>query len=128
MNKKRMKYYAKFNGKCIYCGCSIEFNNFEIDHIKPKSKGGKDDEDNLVASYIDCYRAKSNKTLREFKDYIEDLGEDLWLYNNKFRLLVKYYKNENGLINPMKKIDFHFNKLLEDKYGKKQVYKYKDMD
>lgn len=47
--------------KCGYCGGSAN----TIDHITPKSKGGKDTWENLVACCLRCNNAKGDHTLQE---------------------------------------------------------------
>ncbi|MFM5905466.1 MAG: HNH endonuclease [Micrococcales bacterium] len=49
------------NHHCAYCG---RFAN-TIDHVQPKSRGGQDTWENLVASCLKCNNAKSDKTLAE---------------------------------------------------------------
>ncbi len=46
---------------CAYCGKSAN----TIDHVQPKSRGGKDTWENLVACCLKCNNAKSDKTLAE---------------------------------------------------------------
>ncbi|MFM2024147.1 MAG: hypothetical protein RLZZ56_160, partial [Actinomycetota bacterium] len=43
--------------------CSKPANT--IDHVQPKSKGGADSWENLVACCLKCNNAKGNKTLSE---------------------------------------------------------------
>ncbi|MFM5904168.1 MAG: HNH endonuclease [Microbacteriaceae bacterium] len=47
--------------RCGYCQKSAN----TIDHIQPRSKGGKDTWENLVACCLKCNNAKSDKTLSE---------------------------------------------------------------
>ena len=53
---------------CQYCGKNIIKSNLvaEIDHIIPRSRGGKDNFKNLVTACRDCNQAKANKTAKEF--------------------------------------------------------------
>lgn len=54
-NKKtRNIIYNKYNGRCAYCGCKLDFENFSIDHIIPKWR--KNDDDFL--SYLNIERGK----------------------------------------------------------------------
>ena len=49
--------------KCVYCGktdCKVD-----IDHVFPKSKGGKNTWENCVTSCIDCNRKKADRTPSE---------------------------------------------------------------
>lgn len=48
--------------KCQYCGTH---ENLTIDHIIPKSKGGKDTWENLVTACTSCNHKKGNRTPRE---------------------------------------------------------------
>ena len=67
--------YDKTNGCCAYCGKKLAFNNYgvpyaranwEVDHVKPVSRGGPDHISNLIAACFDCNRSKSDLTGREF--------------------------------------------------------------
>ncbi len=49
--------------RCAYCGVSQR--RLTIDHIIPKSRGGKDDFDNCVSCCKKCNNKKGNKTPRE---------------------------------------------------------------
>lgn len=44
---ERIKVYNKFNGRCAYCGKSLE-NDWQVDHLIPKRNGGTDDISNLL--------------------------------------------------------------------------------
>ncbi len=49
--------------RCVYCGGSPE--RFHLDHVMPKSRGGTDDANNLVASCPPCNLYKGAKTPQE---------------------------------------------------------------
>ena len=57
------RLYQQQNGLCN--GCGIEFNiwNLEIDHIRPKSKGGSDYYENYQLLCSNCNRMKSNNPM-----------------------------------------------------------------
>lgn len=61
--KTRFEIFKRDGFKCQYCGHHPPSVTLEVDHIIPVSKGGEDDEDNLVTSCFDCNRGKSNKEL-----------------------------------------------------------------
>ena len=46
---------------CAYCGKSAN----TVDHVQPKSRGGRDTWDNLVACCFRCNNQKSDRTLSE---------------------------------------------------------------
>ncbi|MEY4434185.1 MAG: hypothetical protein RIR16_225 [Actinomycetota bacterium] len=47
--------------RCAYCAKSAN----TIDHVQPKSRGGRDTWENLVACCLRCNNAKGDKTLEE---------------------------------------------------------------
>ncbi|MGK7899581.1 MAG: RNA-guided endonuclease IscB [Xenococcus sp. (in: cyanobacteria)] len=54
----------KFNHTCAYCGAKDV--PLEVEHIKPKSKGGSNRVSNLTIACVPCNLAKSNLDLKEF--------------------------------------------------------------
>lgn len=54
---------ARDGNRCRYC--ASDCGPFEIDHVMPWSRGGRNEEINLVLSCRTCNRSKGNKTLRE---------------------------------------------------------------
>jgi len=57
--------FLRDNFKCQYTGKKVNSTNGDIDHIMPISRGGKTTWDNLVVTFKDINRKKSNKTLQE---------------------------------------------------------------
>lgn len=47
--------------RCAYCGRSAD----TVDHVQPKSRGGLETWENLVASCLRCNNKKGNRTLAE---------------------------------------------------------------
>lgn len=66
----RLKVFKMMDGKCAYCGCELDFENFHIDHIVPKIKGGKDHK-NVFPSCPDCNLYKGDLELEQFREKIE---------------------------------------------------------
>jgi ATP adenylyltransferase len=58
---------AKF--RCELCGVSADEKNLEVDHIFPKSLGGKDDVTNYQALCYTCNAAKRNTDDTDFRDF-----------------------------------------------------------
>ena len=54
--------YGTQEGKCSGCLTHFPFQNFEVDHIIPKSKGGADTDENLQLLCGYCNRVKGNRT------------------------------------------------------------------
>lgn len=55
---------ARDNYTCVYCG--DKRGPFDVDHVMPRSRGGSDEEKNLVCACRVCNMAKSNKTPEEW--------------------------------------------------------------
>lgn len=62
---ERFDVLQKTNFSCKYCGRKPPEVELELEHIIPKSKGGKDSVDNLVPACRDCNRGKGVKRLNE---------------------------------------------------------------
>lgn len=61
---------AKF--RCELCGISAEDKNLEVDHIHPKSLGGKDDLSNFQALCYTCNAQKRNTDNEDFRGLKSD--------------------------------------------------------
>lgn len=51
--------------KCVFCGCSSQQVQLEVDHIMPFSKGGNNDLSNLQTLCTDCNRGKGARFLKK---------------------------------------------------------------
>ena len=54
----RRAVFARDGGRCAYCGA----NAASIDHVVPRSRGGRHTWDNVVAACHRCNRVKADKT------------------------------------------------------------------
>lgn len=61
----RFEIFARDAFTCQYCGKRPPEVVLEVDHIHPVSKGGGDEEINLITSCYDCNRGKSAKVISE---------------------------------------------------------------
>ena len=50
----RQAIYAKYGGRCAYCGHPIDIKDMQVDHIFPKWRGGPDAMENLNPSCRMC--------------------------------------------------------------------------
>jgi 5-methylcytosine-specific restriction endonuclease McrA len=57
----RKAVFLRDGGKCQYCGKPAE----NVDHVKPRSRGGRHSWDNVVAACRRCNGRKENKSPRE---------------------------------------------------------------
>jgi 5-methylcytosine-specific restriction endonuclease McrA len=58
----RENIYKRDNYKCLYCGSN---KNLTLDHVYPKSKGGKNKWTNLVTCCTDCNIKKDDNLLSD---------------------------------------------------------------
>ena len=64
--------YEDTGGHCWYCGTGLHpLGNWQVEHQNPKDCGGSDDISNLVAACKPCNRRKSNRTVEEYREYLE---------------------------------------------------------
>ena len=63
--KIRFEVFKRDGFQCAYCGKTPPQVTLEVDHVDPKSKGGKDDINNLITACFDCNRGKRNIPLNK---------------------------------------------------------------
>lgn len=68
IRSRRERILNKTNGRCFYCGeVGAEMH---LDHMKPKSRGGSNEDENLVAACAACNIQKRDKTVEEYRLYL----------------------------------------------------------
>ena len=63
----RYRVLKNSNGRCSLCGATKKETTLHIDHIKPRSKGGSNEESNLQVLCLECNLGKSNKDSTDFR-------------------------------------------------------------
>lgn len=58
----RRNIYARDGSKCQYCGKKMPTTDLSLDHVTPKSQGGKTSWDNIVCCCIKCNVKKGGRT------------------------------------------------------------------
>ena len=87
--KIRFEVFKRDGFQCGYCGQTPPAIVLEVDHIEPKSKGGKDSMDNLLTACFDCNRGKKNIPLDKIPP---QLTENLEVLKEKEDQLKEYRK------------------------------------
>jgi len=64
--KMRIALYERQRHKCAYCGRYMEFKESTLDHVVPKSKGGRLTRDNRVVACAKCNTRKGNRSVGSF--------------------------------------------------------------
>lgn len=104
----REAVYAKYNGRCAYCGREIKYKDMQVDHLKPKAFGGTDNMENLMPSCRTCNHYKRANSLELFRRFIETipckLAERQYIY--KVGMAYGFYDAES------KSVQFYFEKCV----------------
>ena len=68
----RRQLYESQQGRCNGCGNGYEPKDLTLDHIKPRSKGGGNETDNLQLLCHNCNSIKGNKTMDYLRDRLKE--------------------------------------------------------
>lgn len=98
--KTRIALYEKYNCKCAYCGCDLEYKDMQIDHIKSvyantDFKQNMTDEemyavDNLLPTCRQCNFYKSSMDLETFRKRLTTTLMNNLQKTFQYRLALKY--------------------------------------
>jgi 5-methylcytosine-specific restriction endonuclease McrA len=61
----RFNVYARDESRCQYCGRRLPRSELNLDHVVPRSRGGRTSWDNVVCSCIACNLRKGGRTPEE---------------------------------------------------------------
>lgn len=57
--------YLRDHGKCQYCNLKIRAHEATVDHVTPKSRGGKNEWTNVVLACGPCNQKKGSLSVKE---------------------------------------------------------------
>ena len=112
--EQRYQVYNKYNGRCAYCGCEIEYKDMQVDHLIPLCQSDNPDIDeklwdmeNLMPACRLCNHYKRSYTLEHFREAIEKIPFKLNRDSYIYRVGSKY-----GVVKSAeKKVIFLFEKM-----------------
>ena len=118
--KTRLKSYDKYNHRCAYCGCDLEYKDMQVDHVKSvytnfdlrETMTEKEmyDEENFMPTCRQCNFYKSTMTVEDFRKRLQTTMMNNLRKNFGYRLAVKY-----GLVEEKtKNIVFYFETLSHE--------------
>lgn len=107
---KREAVYAKYGGRCAYCGNKIAYKDMQVDHFLPLrawgvEDSGTDDLENLMPACRTCNHYKRANTLETFRRYIAEIPRKL-RSNYIYKIGVLY----GNVIENEKPIEFFFER------------------
>src|SRR5262245_28511384 len=77
--KLRLRVFERDGWRCWFCGlrtkladvsCLGDINNASLEHLTPETRGGSNDESNLVTACTRCNSQKKNRTVEEYRNYL----------------------------------------------------------
>ena len=89
----RYRVLKESGGRCALCGATKKERPLDVDHIKPKSKGGKNVYENLQVLCSKCNRSKGNKDNTDFRDdtTLDSIPDCRFCYENiKTRIIEEF--------------------------------------
>ncbi len=96
--KLRFEVFKRDGFRCAYCGKSPPEVVLEVDHIQPKSKGGKNHINNYLTACFSCNRGKSNVPLDKAPQQLVDNLEVLRQKEDQLKEYQKYAKRLRKLV------------------------------
>ena len=79
----RENIYQRDNYTCQFCGEKFPFKELTLDHVFPKSRGGEDTWENIVACCKTCNQLKADRTPEEANMPLlkePERPDDYWLF------------------------------------------------
>jgi hypothetical protein len=105
-SKLRFEVFKRDGFTCQYCGRKTPAVVLELDHIDPKSKGGGNEETNLITSCFDCNRGKGARVLSSVIPSAADRAErvseaeaQLRAYRKELAKVEKRKQRDLGAVN-----------------------------
>lgn len=108
--KLRFEVFKRDGFQCVYCGRTPPQVVLEADHIEPRSKGGKDDINNLITACFDCNRGKRNVPLNKIPPQMQETLKVMREKEEQIKEYRKYVRQINKRIeNDIEKINKAYN-------------------
>ncbi|MFZ9098645.1 MAG: HNH endonuclease, partial [Burkholderiaceae bacterium] len=85
----RRNIFARDGSRCQYCGKRFPTSELSIDHVVPRSQGGKTTWTNVVTACRGCNHRKGNRTPEQarmpllYVPYVPSLWDDFILRNRR---------------------------------------------
>jgi ATP adenylyltransferase len=96
----RNRVLAEAKGRCALCGATRDETPLDVDHIIPRSKGGKTEYANLQALCAKCNRSKGNKSSADHRNIIEQEVDENCPFCDYFKNGDKPVENDHAFGKP----------------------------
>ena len=104
--------WMKRTPRCIYCRLAIATNDYSVDHILPRSRGGADKLENIQLVDNRCNRLKGDLTDEEFKRLIAVLAPypEIFARVSKRLLMAGFFfrrfETDDAMDEAMRRVEF----------------------
>lgn len=91
--EERLQVYEKMNGHCAYCGCSLKFEDMQVDHVISLNgylEQGTDTLNNMLPACRSCNHYKSRMPLESFRQMLEKMPDTLMRDSTTYKNAVRY--------------------------------------
>lgn len=108
---ERQQVYEKMSGHCAYCGCELNYEDMQVDHIIPLyGHNGTDELENMYPACRRCNHYKHSLLMEDFREMIERMPQTLARDSVTYKNAVRY-----GIVIPNPRpIVFCFEKLEKE--------------
>ena len=119
----RLKVFNKFNQHCAYCGCVLQYNKMQVDHIEPVFRKSTQEElsrygrikgankiENYNPSCGSCNSSKSTFTVEEWRKQILKKLTVLNRDSSTYRILKRF----NLVEEKEELVEFYFEKEVNN--------------
>lgn len=76
----RFRVLKEAKGRCALCGATRDERTLDVDHIIPRSRGGRTEYENLQVLCSKCNRSKQDKDDSDFRSLLEDSGNEYCVF------------------------------------------------
>lgn len=116
--KTRISLFEKYNHRCAYCGCELEYKDMQVDHVASvyantdinnlMTEKEMYSDDNLLPACRQCNFYKSTMSVEEFRKRLSTTLIDNLRKDFNYRLALKH-----GLIKEdIKEVKFYYECLI----------------
>lgn len=105
--KIRIALYEKYNHKCAYCGCDLEYKDMQVDHATPLRIGGADDISNYMPACRSCNHYKATLDVEGFRKYLSEIHKRLMRDSIPYQVAERF-----GIVKCLSEdVKFYFEEL-----------------
>lgn len=95
LNRWKKEIHKRDNYTCYYCGEKYDIDFLHLDHIIPKSQGGKDRKENLTTACETCNLIKGELSNKSFLEKVIKKYEFHIEQSNYFMKIISHIQEKD---------------------------------